>query len=80
MNKKTITDLIQRIDTSTIDGVMAEVLKLPLEWQVVFALDLCRRSRTGVEEGEFLRRIRVAFANKAFRAWAVANEDKIPTV
>jgi hypothetical protein len=78
MSKKVVTDLIQRIQPSTMTSIMAEVLKLPPEWQMEFALDLCRKSRSTVAEDERQRRLRVAFKNDAFKAWVVANGDKIP--
>ena len=81
MNKKTITDLIQRVDTGTMTSIMAKVLKLPPKWQMEFALDLCRVDRnTKIPRGVYERRLNAAFKNDAFRAWTIANEDKIPTV
>lgn len=81
MSKEVITGLIQRVDTSTMTSIMAKVLKLPPEWQMEFALDLCRRDRnTKTPKDVYERRLNAAFKNDAFRAWTVANEDKIPTV
>ena len=76
-HKETIARLIQRVDTSTMTSIMSEVLKLPAEWQMEFALDLCRRDRNTPTKA-YERRTAVAFTNKAFMAWVVANEDKIP--
>ena len=81
MSKKVITDLIQRVDTSTITSIMATVLRLPPKWQMEFALDLCRVDRnTKTPRDVYERRVKAAFKNDAFTAWVRANEDKIPTV
>ena len=66
---------VQRVNTATMDAIMAEVEALPLREQLEFAFTLCRKSRSHLPEDQRLQRIRVAFHNAAFNAWVLAHGD-----
>ncbi len=67
--------LVQRVNTATIDTIMAEVASLPLEEQLAFVSTLCRRSVSGLPQDEYLHRLRAAHNSRAFLDWVLANAD-----
>jgi hypothetical protein len=74
MNKH---DRVERVNTSTMDAIMAEISELPFEEQRDFVFALCRTSDSILPENERMRRMSVAFNNEAFKSWVIAHEDRL---